>query len=486
MHLPRKLQRKLTDANAASHIIRDGMTVATSGFSKVGYPKAVCRELAKNRNQGPTGITLITSGATGDEVDQWVAQGGVRRLLPYQSSKILRGLINEGRLSYADHHLGHVAQWVEYGHWGRPDVALVEIRGVDSDGQLIPGLTIGNIPPYLESADQIILEINVGGADLYGFHDVMGLGLSSDPIPVRCVTDRVGTMAIPVDFDKVSAVVMAEGRDSGYRFSEPTPIMVGIAKNVSRVLKSAVAGQEIPQGFSIQVGVGNLGNAILHQLSLDLAPLRIHSEVVQDSVLAGLDNGSIAAVSTGTLALSHAGQDHMACNSDRYRSAVVIRPLYIANHPEIIRRLNVVSVNSVVEVDLYGHANASAVMGSRVLNGVGGSGDFVRNAFLSVVAMPSMRDGGRISTIVPMVSHVDHTEHDVHMVVTENGVADLRGKSPRERARLMIQHCASERFKGPLQAYFDRACRRSGQWPHLLSEALSWHVAYEETGDMLP
>ena len=121
------------------------------------------------------------------------------------------------------------------------------------------------------------------------------------------------------------------------------------------------------------------------------------------------------------------------------------------------------------------------------MNGIGGSGDFARNAYLSVFMAPSTAKGGAISAIVPMASHVDHTEHDAMVVVTEQGLADLRGLSPKQRARRGHRHAARIRTSAPLlQDYFDRACRDSyGQHtPHLLGEALSWHQRFIETGSM--
>jgi succinyl-CoA:acetate CoA-transferase len=122
------------------------------------------------------------------------------------------------------------------------------------------------------------------------------------------------------------------------------------------------------------------------------------------------------------------------------------------------------------------------------MNGIGGSGDFARNAYLSVFMSASTAKDGRISSIVPMASHVDHTEHDTMVVVTEQGLADLRGLSPKQRARLVIERCAHPDYRAMLQDYFDRACRDSHgkHTPHLLGEALSWHQRLVESGSMRP
>jgi succinyl-CoA:acetate CoA-transferase len=87
-------------------------------------------------------------------------------------------------------------------------------------------------------------------------------------------------------------------------------------------------------------------------------------------------------------------------------------------------------MNGMIEADIYGNVNSTYVAGIRVTNGIGGSGDFARNGYLSVFMSPSIAKVGVISGIVPMVSHVDHTEHDTMVIVTEQGLADLRGLSP--------------------------------------------------------
>jgi succinyl-CoA:acetate CoA-transferase len=145
-------------------------------------------------------------------------------------------------------------------------------------------------------------------------------------------------------------------------------------------------------------------------------------------------------------------------------------------------------MNGLIEADIYGAVNSTHVMGSRIQNGIGGSGDFARNAYISIFTTPSTAKGGCISSIVPQVSHVDHISQDVQVLVTEQGLADLRGLSPRERARLIIGNCAHPDFRPALFDYFDRAMSGSYglQSPSLPGEALSWHQRFMETGTMRP
>ena len=171
-----------------------------------------------------------------------------------------------------------------------------------------------------------------------------------------------------------------------------------------------------------------------------------------------------------------------------YRDRIVLRPQEITNHAEIIRRLGVIAMNGMIEADIYGNVNSTHVMGSRIQNGIGGSGDFARNGYLSMFMAPSTAHKGAVTTIVPMVSHVDHTEHDVDVVVTEQGLADLRGLSPRQRAKLIIERCAHPDYRSMLLDYQDRAERLSfgKHTPHLLNECLSWHNRYIRNGRMRP
>ena len=116
------------------------------------------------------------------------------------------------------------------------------------------------------------------------------------------------------------------------------------------------------------------------------------------------------------------------------------------------------------------------------MNGIGGSGDFTRNAYISIFSCPSTQKGGKISTIVPMVSHMDHSEHSVQIVATENGVADLRGKDPDERAHTIIDKCAHPDYREQLHAYLK--IRKEGHAPISLSHALAMHELFARKADM--
>ena len=145
-------------------------------------------------------------------------------------------------------------------------------------------------------------------------------------------------------------------------------------------------------------------------------------------------------------------------------------------------------MNGMIEADIYGNVNSTHVMGSEHPERHRRLGDFARNAFISFFVTPVDGQGRRHLGIVPMVSHVDHTEHDVHVIVTEQGLADLRGLLARARAQQIIESCAHPDFRPRCSDYFDRALAAAGgqHTPHLLDEALSWHQRFVETGSMKP
>jgi acyl-CoA hydrolase len=139
-------------------------------------------------------------------------------------------------------------------------------------------------------------------------------------------------------------------------------------------------------------------------------------------------------------------------------------------------------MNTAIEADIYGNVNSTHITGTKMMNGIGGSGDFTRNAYISIFSCPSVAKEGKISAIVPMVSHHDHTEHDVNVIITEQGIADLRGKSPAERAQAIIENCAHPDYKNLLWDYVKMAAK--GQTSHSIAAALGMHDTLLKKGDM--
>jgi succinyl-CoA:acetate CoA-transferase len=496
---PQLAARRMSATEAAA-LIAPGDTVAMSGFTGAGYPKAVPQALAARMEQAHAAgeafrVRVLTGASTAPELDGALARvHGMELRLPYQSDPEVRARINAGELEYLDIHLSHVAQYAWFGFFGDIDVALVEVAGINEDGSLIPSSSVGNNKTWLELADRVILEVNRWQPEgLAGMHDIYyGTALPPDrkPIPLLRPDDRIGEPVLRVDPAKVVAVVETDAPDRNSAFAPPDAASRQIAGHLLDFLAHEIRrGRLTEKLLPLQSGVGNIANAVLAGLAGGgYRDLTAYTEVIQDGMLQLLREGVLRMASATSFSLSPDGIAEFNRNVDFYRQRIVLRPQEVSNHPEIIRRLGCIAMNGMIEADLYGHVNSTHIAGSRIMNGIGGSGDFARNGYLSVFMSPSTAKGGAISAIVPMASHVDHTEHDVMVLVTEQGLADLRGLSPKQRAQRIIERCAHPDYRPLLQDYFDRACRDSygRHSPHLLGEALAWHARFVETGSMRP
>lgn len=470
-------------AEEAAALVQPGSCIGFSGFTLVGYPTQVPKAIAGLGRADK--LTVLTGASVGDELDGELTRAGlVAFRAPYQSDKALRNAINAGQVGYEDFHLSHLPMMVNRGVGPRLDWAIVECSALTEDG-IIPTASVGATDSFVRMADRVILELNQDLPDaLYGMHDIFTVG--DDVIPVRSASDRIGLPYIPCRADKIAAIVLTGDSGSYPHFKEPDDISVQISENIVGFLKAEVEAGRQPQNLRpIQSGVGNVANAVLSGLGRDFRGLSMYTEVMQDSALKLVRDGVIAQASTTALSLSREMQEELYGNIDYYRERIVIRPQEIANNPEVVRRLQLISMNTPIEVDIYGNVNSTHVMGSKIMNGIGGSGDFARNAGLTIFSTGSLAKNGDISCIVPMVSHVDHTEHDVDVIVTEYGVADLRWKTPRQRAEAIIENCAHPDYRPMLREYFEEACRTAGgHTPHVLSKALSWHERFLNTGSM--
>ncbi|RUO39870.1 propionyl-CoA--succinate CoA transferase [Aliidiomarina taiwanensis] len=499
------LKQKVMSAEAAAALIPAGANVGMSGFTGAGYPKAVPNALAErikehntqidpNTGEKPFRINVWTGASTAPELDGKLAEvDGIEMRLPFQSDPICRDRINTGKMNYVDLHLSEVAPYAWSGFFGNMDVAVIEVVGIREDGSLIPSSSLGNNKVWIEQADKIILEVNYKqNARLEGMHDVYygtALPPNRKPIMLTDPAQRIGEAYLRCDTDKVIAVVETNSPDRNSPFKPSDEVSKRIAEHILAFFEDEIKRGRLPaELLPLQSGVGNIPNAVLE--ALDSGPyknLTSYTEVIQDGMLKMLKSGTLAMASATAFSLSPEGIEEFDKNIEFYRNKILLRPQDISNHPEIARRLGVIAMNGLIEADIYGNVNSTHIMGSRMMNGIGGSGDFARNGYLSIFMSPSTAKGGSISAIVPMVSHVDHTEHDVKIIVTEQGLADLRGLSPRQRALEIIDKCAHPDFKEQLRDYFERACAsgRGMHTPHLLNEALSWHQRFEETGSML-
>jgi len=476
------LKNKIMSASDASLLIKDGMTIATSGFTPAGYPKVVPLALANRVKESKEkfSITLLTGASVGEELDgAFSKERIIKRRFPYQTNRLLRENINIGKIAYSDIHLSHFAQQIRYGFFGEIDIAIIEAVAIDEEGNIIPSTSVGILPTIIEKAKAIVVEINENHPiELEGIHDIYQ---PQDPpyrkpIPLIRPEDRIGTTYIPTDPSKIKAIVMTDLLDQGSPIVDIDPNSQKIAHHIVKLPINLLP---------LQSGVGGVANAVLSGLlNSSFEKLDFYSEVIQDSVLDLIDYGKFRVASGTSLTLSPKGQQRFIENLKKYKEKIILRPQEISNNPEIIRRIGSISMNTAIEADIYGNVNSTHIMGTNIVNGIGGSGDFTRNAYLSIFVTPSIAKNGNISCIVPMVSHIDHTEHDVQIIVTEQGLADLRGLSPRERAETIISNCVHPNYRPELESYFEESKRRGGHTPHIIERSLSWHQRFFEKGSM--
>ena len=484
------LRDKITDPATAARHIGNGTNLFISGFT-AGYPKLIPMELVRRAKAGERfKINLFAGASTGDAVDGILAEAGVvnwRR--PYMSDRTMRAAINADRIKFKDDHLSRLAGQVRDGNWGEAHVAVVEAVAVTPKGHLIPTMSVGNTPTYVREAEKIIIEISPDSDKLEGIHDIF---IPEDPpyrmpIPIYRTGDRIGKPFIEMNPDRVVAILYSQEHDSCAVFKEPDEVSRNIAKHILDFVRSEIERDRLPMGMPWQSGVGDVANAVLNGFIEDdfYSDLEIYSEVLQDAVLDLIDLGKVRAASGSSLTLSHKARRRFFDELYRYKEKVVLRPVEISNSPEVIRRLGVIAINTAVEVDIYGQVNSTHLMGAQLVNGIGGSGDFLRNGALTFIVTPSTAKGGKISAIVPMVSHVDHNEHSVDVVVTEHGLVDTRPLTPRQVAEAIIKKCAHPDYRPMLWDYYQRAVHSvGGHEPHLLGEVFEMHERFMAAGDM--
>lgn len=483
-------------AEEAAAIINHGDTVGLSGFTASGTPKVVTVALAKRAKEfhdrgEEFKINLYTGASTNDHVDGELARvNAIAKRTPYQSHPDARKRCNSGDMEYFDVHLSHLSQDLRYGFYGDIDVAIIEVTEMSPNGDLILGAGMGMSPTIAMMAKKVIIEYSsYYHSSFRGFHDVY---VPLDPpyrreIPIYKPSDRIGSTVLKIDPAKIVGIVPSNASESIHAFTAPDEVTQRIGDNVCHFLVNELRAGRIPKEFlPIQSGVGNVANAVLYGLgeNPEVPQFEMYTEVIQDAVMTLMEEGKCKFASTCALTFSDDAMLRFMQNIDFFRDKILIRPGEISNHPEIVRRLGLIAMNTALEADIFGNVNSTHVLGTKMMNGIGGSADFSRNAYLSIFSCPSIQKGGKISTFVPMVSHLDHSEHSVKVLVTEQGVADLRGKGPRERAKTIIENCVHPMYKELMWDYL-KLSDNNKHTPHSLHSAFALHEAFMETGDML-
>ena len=477
-----ELLSKVMTAEQAAGFIKTGMTLGYSGFS-VGFPKAI--PLAVYDKGEARELTVICGAAIYTEpFSRAATSGAVSRFTAFQFNREMRGAINAGNMEFMDVHLSQLADKLRRGVFGKIDYAIVECAGINADGSLVPTLSAGVTNALVECAEHVLVEINTYiPLEIRGLHD---FGAGTDK-PLASLMERLGGDCVPCETEKITGIVFTHGPDKEHPFRDALELHMRIADSVVACLKKEIAEKRLPPDFTLQVGTGGVANAVMKGLEKGgFSGLRMYTEVFTDSALDFIKSGVLTEAATTCLDLSSAAAERFLSDYDFYKKHIVIRPLEVTNNPKRIAEMGLVAMNTAVEADIYGNVNSSHAAGVSMINGVGGSNDFSRASRLSIFITPSTAKDGAISAIVPMVSHVDSTEHDTDIIATEYGYADLRGLSPKERVPVIIENCAHPDYRPQLRKYFEDAVDLCGpcQTPHDLSKALSWHQRFTETGTM--
>lgn len=484
------------EAGEAADFISNGMTLGIGGFTDPGCPSAVPLALAAKAREfhaanRPFAVRILSGAEAGPAVDQeMAAAGAISFRTPFQAEKASRAGINAGIIEYVDTHLSHLAQMVGEGVFGHVDFAVVEATEVTREGKVFLSTSIGNGPTYLRLADKILLELN--SRHPRSVRDLADIAFlppppHRNPIPIRHVMDRMGQQFVEVDPAKIIGVVHTSGKSTRGVPKPGNQTTRAIAGNVIRFFLEEIRTGRLPREFlPVQAGVGNISNAIMAELgaNADVPPFAMYTEVFQDSCVDLMRSGRLTAASSTALTLSEGKLQEVYDNWDYFSSRIILRPCELSNNPAVIRQLGVININTALEADIYGNVNSTHVCGTQMVNGIGGSSDFERNGYLSIFVTPSVAKEGIISSIVPFCPHIDHSEHSVHVLVTEHGLADLRGIGPAERARRIINNCAHPAYRDYLNDYVRRS--RPGHIRHDLARCFELHRNLIEHGAMLP
>lgn len=492
------LKDRIISAEQAARIIEPGMTVAIPHFNNLDSP--VCIERALLERVKASGekmeLNVISTANCHPLVDtEWARAGMIKRRMDFVGDPSIRYLLNTpGEVEFQDPHLSHVTEQIKHGWYGDIDVAIVSIAGITEDGGLLPSVCEGFVPTVLKAAKKVLLEINANSSEkMHLLHDVYSIDKLPirEPVAIKRVYDRIGTDHYECDLRKICGIVLSQEPlyyPAQFKIAEEDPRIDSMAGYFVDFLKQEVdAGRMPPNLLPLQIGAGAIADAVLGKMGDSFHDLEIYTEGLMQKGIELLDQGVVKAASTGGFGGTPETVKYILDHVEDYVGKLIIRPAEVTNHPEVIRRLGLIAMNNMIEADIYGNVNSTNVLGTKMVSGIGGSCDFSRNAYLTVFFSLSTAKNGDISCIVPFCSHIDSTEHDVNVIVTEYGVADLRNRSPRERVPEMIK-IAHPDFRPMLQDYYDRAVKLCGpgaaHTPHIMEEALSWHARARNTGSM--
>jgi len=486
--MPNELTKYKMNAVDAAQLIKNSMTIAMSGYSAAGYPKAVVMELKNRKLMGEISKINLITGANVPFLDEHLGSMDlINRRIPMVAHKNLRTLVNNGKTKYVEQQMNKMPRLLKSNSFGKIDLLIVEAIGFNSNGDLIPSNSIGMINHLIQAAEKIIIEINNAQSQvLEKLHDIYipKSFPNTEPIPLVKSSQRIGSNGIPFDHNKILAIVETSISEESTQIYEATPISKKIAENLFNFLELEYKNLKglLPP---IQTGFGSISDSItLGFNNTNFKDINFFCGGLGESAMTLLQNGKALSLSTGGLGMNK-NVESILTSYKHIEDSLIIRNGDITNSSEVINRLNLIALNTGIEIDVYGNVNSSHVVGSQVINGIGGGANFAQNSGLSVILIPSNSKNGAISNIVPMVSHQDICEHDVDVIITEEGVADIRGLDDIERSKKIIKHCSSPIYKDSLNSYINKASKYvGGHHPQLPYEAYDWYTRLKESGSM--
>ena len=486
-------------AQEAAALVCHGDLLGIGGFGPAGSPKCIPPAIAEKATAEhaagrPFKVDVVTGASIGASCDGTLAAAdAIDRRLPFSVNPDIRKAYNARRVRYTDLNLSDNASHLRQGITGQVDWAIIEaceVQEVRGKYRIYLTAGIGIAPTICRLARKgIFIEINSWhSTKLIGMHDIYEI---EDPwfrAPVRITQpiEHIGLPFIEVDAERIAGIVECHLPDEARTMTPSTEVTQQIGQNMADFLVwNMQMGYIFKNKLTLQSGVGSGANAVLGALGScpEVPNFNIYTEVLQEEPLRLIREGRVVAASTGALTISSDHLKDLYANINDFRGRLLLRPSEISNCPEIIARLGICSMNTAIEVDIYGHVNSTKIGGSMMMNGVGGSADFTCNAMLSTFTCSSTPKNGCISSIVPFCSHVDHTEHYVDAIITEYGVADLRNKCATEKAEALIA-IAHPDYRPLLREYMQLALQRGGHTPHILPAAFAMHDTYRRKGDM--
>lgn len=472
-------------ASEAAALIRSGMTIALGGNVSCGYPKAVPAALCVRAQCGEDlHLTLLSSSQLPPQAEL-AAAGALTAYAPLGEDKLLRQLSNNGQLHYVEQQMNRLPRLLRGGAFGALDIAVVEASVITENGGIVPTNGVGFAQTFLDNAHQVIVELNTScPVEIAGLHDIAAASLPpyARSRQMTSGADRIGANHLTVDLNKIAAVVQTDSPDH-----LPAPVNVSESQKLIAEHLTGFLTREYPDGKlpPLQTGFGGLAAAILEQLSISgFRDLEFFCGVAMEQHVRMLLDGVASTVSASAVPMSSYVKDALRLYQSKLQGRLFLRGGEIVNSGEYVARTELISLNSGIESDIYGNLNASHIGGAKVVNGLGGGANFAQNAELSVVLLPSVSKGGTISGIVPMVPHQDICEHDVDVLITEQGCADLRGLDDRGRAERIIDTCAHPDYRQLLWDYYHAALSGGGHHPVDLKTAFSFHQRLANSGSM--